>query len=150
MVIFFFLVRYIRWIIVYNYFSVSVPFYGTSASLLCNMRVVCHSSPNFRVLKLKCSYSSSKPESLGTLKFLCLFVVRTAFTVLATRAFSSSPSAGRLLSPWNLTRPALLPRAVDKIKFIALACARMNLHEFILWPEPCRGHTGEFLFLIFF
>ena len=55
-----------------------------------------------------------------------------------------------LLAPWNLMWPALPPRAVDQVNFMALVCSRMTFHEFILWPGPCRGQTGEFVFFVLF
>ena len=29
-----------------------------------------------------------------------------------------------------------------------LVCASMNLHEFMLFPGPCRDHTGNFFVLL--
>ena len=127
-----------------------MPFSGTSALLLCGMRTVCNYYPILRVLKLKWSYSYYEPDSLEALAFLRLSVIRTDFIALATRAFSSSPSAGRFLAPWNLTRPALSLWAVHQVDFMALDCAIMNLHKFISLPGPFRGHTCDFFFLVFF
>ena len=42
-----------------------------------------------------------------------------------------------------------LPRYVNKVDFTALDCASINLHEFILCPGLCRGHTGRFWFFDF-
>ena len=108
-----------------------MPFSVTSASLLRDVRAVCHFPPILRVSKLKCSQSSYDPESLEALSFLRLLVVRTDFTALATRVFSSSPSSGRFLVPWNLTLPAPPPQAVDQVYFMDLACASMTLHDFM-------------------
>ena len=71
-------------------------------------------------------------DLLETLALFRLFGFRTAFTALATRAFSVSPSDGPFLAPWNLTRTAPPPRAVDQVDFMALDCASMTLQEFIL------------------
>ena len=111
------------------------------------MRDVFHSPPILRISKLKWSRSSSELESPEALVFLRVFVVKTYFTALATRAFRSLPSTGCFLAPWNLTRPALLPILVNQVDFIALACGIITLHAFISWTDPWRGHTGEFLFL---
>ena len=55
-----------------------------------------------------------------------------------------------LLGALDLTRPGPPPQSVNQVDFMALACARMAFHKFILWQGPCKGHTGEFLFFSLF
>ena len=119
---------------------------STSASLLCFLRALNHSSPILRSSKLKFSCSSSGPQSFLALVFTRLFYFGISFTVSVIRAFRYLPSGGYFLVPWNLTRPAPPPRAVDRVDFVDLDCAYITLHEFILCPGPCRGYTG----LVFF
>ena len=127
-----------------------MPFPRTSTSLLLGVQAFRNSSPIFRVSKLKCPCSYYETDSLEALDFLCLLVVRTDSTPLATREFSSSPLAWRFLAPWNLTRPLPQSQVVNQVKFLDLACTSMTLHDFMSWPGPCREHTGDFFFLVFF
>ena len=150
MFILFFLFRFIILLIVYNSFSDSVTSSIISASLLRGVLPVGHYWPTLRVLNLNCLCLSYEPESLEALSFLLFCVLKTAFTALVTSAFSSLPSAGRFLAHWNLTRPATPPQVFDQVYFMAFAFARMTLHKFISWPGTCRGHTGEFFFLVLF
>ena len=103
-----------------------------------------------RSSNLDFSCSSSEPESCSALYLTRLFCFRISFTALVTRAFRSLPLIGRFLAPWNFMRPSPPQRAVYQVNFMALACSRMTFHYFILWPDPCRGRTGEFSFLVFF
>ena len=127
-----------------------MPVSGTSASLLHSVWAVCQYSLILRVSKLKFSCSSSETESLEALAFKCLLVLRTSFNLLYTRAFRSSPLSGNFLAPWNLTRPAPPPQAVEQVEFMALACSIMILHESMRWPVLCRGQTGEFFCFFLF
>ena len=74
----------------------------------------------------------------------------TYFTVLATISFSSWPSVGQFLVPWNRTRPAPLPRAVNQVNFIAFTSDCTTLHKFISCVGPCRGPTYRFYFIFTF
>ena len=123
-----------------------MPSSGISASLLFGVQAVCHSFSILVFSKLKCSYSSSDPESLEAFALLRLFVLKTSFTVLATRAFRYLPSAGRFLTPWNLTQPTPPLQEFDQVDFMAMDCAIMALHYFVSCPGTCRGHTGKFFF----
>ena len=113
-----------------------MPVSGTYAASLHGVWDLRHYSPILRVSKLKFSCSSSELESFEALDFNILLYLRTYFAVLDTRAFSSLPSARRLLAPWNLTWPAPPPGAVDQVDIMDLACARMTLHEFMWCPDP--------------
>ena len=81
---------------------------------------------------------------------LIVYFFRTFLTLLVTSAFSYLPSVGSFLAPWKLMRPAPPPWAVEQVDLIALDCARMNLQEFMLFPGPCRGPTGQFLLFLLF
>ena len=126
-----------------------MPVSDTSTSFLHFLSALYHYFPIFRSSKLKRSCSSSEPEFFSALYFKRLFDFIISFNALVTRAFSSSPLAGRFMVPWNLTQPAPLPRAVDQVNLIALFCAYITLHELISCPGPCRGHTGWFFFYVF-
>ena len=127
-----------------------MPVSGTYDVSLRGVWYLWHYSPILRVSKLKFSCSSSEPESFEDLVFKLFLYIRNYFTALYTRVFSSLPSAGCFLAPWNLTWPAPPPGAVDQVDLMGMACARMTLHEFKWCPGPYRGHTGEFFFFVLF
>ena len=114
-IFFCFLVRFIRWLILYNSFSASVPISDTSASLLRGLQALYNSSLRLRSLKLKCSCSSSGPYSFAALAFKCFIYLRTSFNALVTRSFRSSPLVRHFLAPCKLTLPAPPPRAVNQV-----------------------------------
>ena len=106
------------------------------------------SSPILIFLGLKFSRSSSNMALCLYIAFERLFCFRTCCKVLVTIAFRSWTLNKRFLAPWNRTQPAPLPREVYQVDFMALACACITLHEFILCPGTCRDHTGSFIFLL--
>ena len=73
MSILFFFVVFTRWLILYNYFSASVPVSVNSISSLCFLRALYHSSPILRCSKLKFSFSSSELDSFVALAFKSKF-----------------------------------------------------------------------------
>ena len=130
-----------------------MPFSGNSASFLCFLQAFYHFFLILRSSKLKVFCYSHEPKSFSALDFTLLFGFRISFTDLVTRSFSSSSLAGRLLVPWDFTRPALPPWAANQDDFMALDYACISLHEFISCSYPSRGHTGwvfPILFCILF
>ena len=102
-----------------------------------------HSSLILRFLKLNFYGSSSNTESCIYTDLVHFFCFRMYCTELDIREFSSWILAGRFLAPWNHTLTATLPREVEKVDLMFLACACITLYEFILCLGPCRGHTGS-------
>ena len=88
--------------------------------------------------KVKSSGSSSKIKSLVALSFASFLCFKTSYTALSTRELISWTFSGLFLLLWNRTQPAPLPLEVKQVEFVDLACAYINLHEFILFPILCK------------
>ena len=87
-----------------------------------------------RFSKLSFSRSPPNTEPWIVVVFASFFCFKTSNTALAKRSFSSWSLDKRLLATWNCTRPATMPREVDRVDFVALACSWITLHEFISCP----------------